>query len=145
MESCRRDSHEFRKLRSDLESHHDLSPELKDFVVQLVQPIPEDRLGFLGGASQVMAHPWFKDFDWEALRGLKMVAPYKPDITRKNVDRRISVMDLEEQLVGFKADVPKVDKSKQFHFEKYHWNNELTPEDQAYLTKRSGCGGCTMS
>eukprot|EP00299_Pterocystis_sp_00344_P013354 c6533_g1_i2.p1 GENE.c6533_g1_i2~~c6533_g1_i2.p1 ORF type:complete len:314 (+),score=52.78 c6533_g1_i2:109-1050(+) len=116
-----------------------LSANLKSFITQLTEPSPETRLGTEGGAQAVINHPWFEGFDWEGLRNGTMEAPYKPDISKKNVDRRISVMDLEEQLVGFKADVPKVDRQKQFLFEKYELNTELTEEDRQFLAKRQGC------
>lgn len=138
------DSNEYEKAKFMMDAHHDLSPEFRDFVTQLIHAIPEKRMGFKGGAAEVMSHPWFDGFDWQALRDGRMPAPYKPDITRKNVDRRISVMDLEEQLVGFKADVPRIDKSRQVHFENYHWHNELTQEDLGYLSKKSGCAMCVI-
>jgi hypothetical protein len=33
-----------------------------------------------GGIADIKAHPWFKDFDWEAFAARKMKAPYVPQV-----------------------------------------------------------------
>jgi serine/threonine kinase 32 len=44
------------------------------------------RLGY-NGNEEVKAHPWFKDFDWEALNDYKIQAPYIPDQNLENFDQ----------------------------------------------------------
>ena len=56
--------------------------ELKDLIKRLLTHSPSQRLGSLkGGALDVKAHPWFKDFDWEAFESCTMPAPYVPKVT----------------------------------------------------------------
>lgn len=38
------------------------------------------------GAAEVKSHPWFKDFDWEALRTKTMKPTYIPDKQKENFD-----------------------------------------------------------
>ncbi|CAH9126602.1 unnamed protein product [Cuscuta epithymum] len=53
-----------------------LSPEAKDLICRLVCDV-DHRLG-TGGASQIKAHPWFKDIMWDIL--YEMDAAFKPEI-----------------------------------------------------------------
>ena len=55
----------------------DWSEEAVDFVNQLIQRKPQNRLG-TNGPEEVMAHPWFKDVSWERLRRKLVPAPYMP-------------------------------------------------------------------
>lgn len=48
---------------------------------RLLTHSPSQRLGSLkGGALDVKAHPWFKDFDWQAFENQTMPAPYVPKV-----------------------------------------------------------------
>lgn len=44
-----------------------------------------NRLG-MSGIDAVKNHPWFADFDWDALRTKKMKAPFVPDASKSNYD-----------------------------------------------------------
>lgn len=56
--------------------------ELRDLVKRLLTHSPSQRLGSLkGGALDVKAHPWFKDFDWESFEKQTMPAPYIPKVS----------------------------------------------------------------
>lgn len=44
------------------------------------------RLG-VNGNEEVKAHPWFANFDWDALETHKLEAPYKPDKDCENFDQ----------------------------------------------------------
>jgi serine/threonine protein kinase len=56
--------------------------ELRDLVKRLLTHSPSQRLGSLkGGALDVKAHPWFKDFDWESFENQTMPAPYIPKVS----------------------------------------------------------------
>ena len=62
-------------------SHAIVLQELKDLVKRLLTHSPSQRLGSLkGGALDVKAHPWFKDFDWESFEKQTMPAPYIPKV-----------------------------------------------------------------
>jgi hypothetical protein len=38
------------------------------------------------GSDEVKGHPWFKGFDWNALRDKTMVPTFVPDIAKQNFD-----------------------------------------------------------
>ena len=47
--------------RGKIEWPHDISAsnDFKDLVVKLLKQIPENRIGYNGGAEEVLRHPWF--------------------------------------------------------------------------------------
>merc|ERR1712048_284821 len=107
-----------------------------DCIMGLLHPSIEDRLG--GGAvpnaEAVKDHPWFDGIDWDALGKGEFETPYKPDTSRKNVDSsRMSMMDLEEQLIGHKCNVPTIPESKQSLFEGYRAGTDLNEADIQYI------------
>lgn len=59
--------------------------EAADFVNKCLQRQASKRLG-LNGSNEVKNHPWFKDFDWEALRNKTMKATFVPDLKKANFD-----------------------------------------------------------
>ena len=58
--------------------HTQCSEEAKDFIAGLLIKEPRKRLGSVADISELMAHPWFKDFDWQALKEKRLESPYKP-------------------------------------------------------------------
>lgn len=46
---------------------------------------PSKRLG-INGSEEVKGHPWFKNFDWEALRQKTIKPTYIPDQNKENFD-----------------------------------------------------------
>jgi len=50
-------------------------------VNKLICRKPDARLG-IKGSDEVKAHPWFKGFDWNALRDKTMVPTFVPDIEK---------------------------------------------------------------
>jgi protein-serine/threonine kinase len=57
-----------------------LSAEGRSFVKGLLNRNPRHRLGANGDAKELMAHPFFRDVDWEALGRKEMVPPFKPKL-----------------------------------------------------------------
>ena len=53
--------------------------EAADFINKTLQRKPANRLG-LNGPSEVKAHIWLKDVDWQAIIEKKVVSKFKPDI-----------------------------------------------------------------
>lgn len=43
------------------------SEEFKDFINLLLKKNPEERLGTKNGIDDIKNHPWFTEFDWNAL------------------------------------------------------------------------------
>jgi serine/threonine protein kinase SCH9 len=57
-----------------------LSSEGRKFVKSLLNRNPKKRLGAHGDATELMAHPWYADIDWEALAKKHAVPPFKPKL-----------------------------------------------------------------
>lgn len=58
-----------------------LSPEGRDFVKGLLNRNPKHRLGATHDARELMAHPFFKDVDWDMLKKKQIQPPYKPHVS----------------------------------------------------------------
>ncbi|KAG0173193.1 hypothetical protein DFQ28_001228 [Apophysomyces sp. BC1034] len=57
-----------------------LSEECKDLIMGLLQRNPRERLG-KNGASEIKAHPWFKNVQWSLVANKRARAPYIPTTT----------------------------------------------------------------
>ena len=56
-----------------------ISSAARDLITRLLERRPTQRIGCLaGGASDVEKHPWFKDFDFDALAARRMTPPRQP-------------------------------------------------------------------
>ena len=72
--------------------------EAADFVNKTLQRKPANRLG-LNGPSEVKAHAWLKDVDWQSVIDKKVVPPFVPDVRppiTKNVIEKVSPEEEEE-------------------------------------------------
>lgn len=58
--------------------HTKISQEAKDFIGGLLIKDPKKRMGKQGGPAEIMAHSWFKNFDWNKLRAKSLKAMYQP-------------------------------------------------------------------
>merc|ERR1719499_2263384 len=59
--------------------------EAKDLIKNLLRSKPVKRLGVLkGGAALIRRHPWFSDFEWEALNAFKLEPPIIPEVKAPN-------------------------------------------------------------
>lgn len=57
------------------------SPECIDFIKSILQPVPENRLGFgVGGSKKIKKHPWFADVDWTKLYYKQVTPPFRPHV-----------------------------------------------------------------
>jgi len=63
----------------------DYPQEAADFINKLIQIKPANRIGSL---EEVKAHPWFKDFDWNACINKTMVPLYIPESGTDNFDAK---------------------------------------------------------
>mmetsp|Transcript_3577 Transcript_3577/g.10461 ORF Transcript_3577/g.10461 Transcript_3577/m.10461 type:complete len:801 (-) Transcript_3577:87-2489(-) len=55
-----------------------------DLVRQLLKNDPSERLPMRpGGVANLRGHKWFDGFDWDAMKALKLDAPYKPVVKSK--------------------------------------------------------------
>ncbi|KAG1669908.1 hypothetical protein FOA52_002434 [Chlamydomonas sp. UWO 241] len=77
-----------------------MSEEAKDLVSKLLERRPIKRIGcFQGRANDIKKHPWFANFDWDALSSRRMEPPRKP----KDEDSAKRKKELSE---AHKADAP---------------------------------------
>jgi serine/threonine protein kinase len=132
------ESEDYQKLQNRLRESK-MSEEAKSFILALTNPDPTQRLGVFGDVSDIMAHPWFKGFDWDLLARGQMPAPYRPDPNRKNVDVLMTLRDLEDQLVGREVSFHEIADEKQILFDGFEFNTELSEQDILFLSKTSKC------
>lgn len=77
----------------------EMSDNLKDIIMRLLDRNPETRLGSSNTTSdkeEIMAHPFFMDVDWDALLKQTLPAPYIPEI-RTDLDEPLSP-DLDQNV-----------------------------------------------
>lgn len=55
------------------------SAESVDFINDLLLRKPDKRLGSLGGAADLMNHPWLKYYPWKELESKTLLAPFIPE------------------------------------------------------------------
>jgi protein kinase A len=73
-----------------------MSPDAKDIISKLCQVAPSKRLGNLRGrASDIKAHPWFKDIDWSKMYNRQLEAPIKPHVSSATDTRNFEEYDDE--------------------------------------------------
>ncbi|CAD8051545.1 unnamed protein product [Paramecium primaurelia] len=63
-----------------------ISPVLKDLILQLLQKDPTERLGQNGGIVEILTHQWFQDVDFEAIANKQLKTPYQPEPLKYNFD-----------------------------------------------------------
>ena len=62
------------------------SQESADFINKLLERKESKRLGYKGGAKELMNHPWLKYYPWEELKSKTLLAPFIPD-PKDNYDK----------------------------------------------------------
>jgi len=55
--------------RVSLSALKNASPEFRLLIRQLLVKSPDQRLGYIGDATEVMQHPFFRDTDWDLISG----------------------------------------------------------------------------
>jgi serine/threonine protein kinase len=91
----------------------DYPPEACDFINQCIDTNPHKRLC---GLEKVKAHPWFKDFDWEALQKLKIDPIYKPDAKAQNFDQKNIDLPYDDEglLEEFERELQRLENHEPF-------------------------------
>ena len=77
-----------------------MSDNQKDFIMRLLDKNPETRLGSKGDAREVLAHPYFKDINFEKLIKKEYRSPYQPK---------------QEALTLKEDEIKKIAKSRSIH------------------------------
>jgi ribosomal protein S6 kinase alpha-5 len=68
-----------RILKTNPPMPKEFSPQVRDFITKLIMKDPVKRLGYRG-AKEVMAHPFFRDINWDKLAQKAIPAPFVPMI-----------------------------------------------------------------
>jgi protein kinase A len=67
-----------------------------NLIKKLLHTSQAKRLGrTVGGATTVMCHPWFSNFDWDALMECRLKPPYLPDA--KDPDDNSTMYEEEQE------------------------------------------------
>lgn len=80
-------------------AHQVLSDNGINFIRSLLRKETQNRLGFHNGAQDLLSHPWFADFDFEALAKRELVSPFVSSSHKSmkwqyfNVKNSVSVVD----------------------------------------------------
>ena len=74
------------------------------------------RLGYEGDGSDILAHPFFADLDFDRLLLKEMEAPFKPEVATDHIDIKFfnaknDAKDLAETYIP-EAKIKKVEKAK---------------------------------
>lgn len=77
------------------EPWEDYPPEAIDFINKCILKDPKKRIGRL---TDVKEHPWFKDFDWEALKAQTMEPLYVPnqDVSQNFDQKNVNEFDYKD-------------------------------------------------
>lgn len=65
-------------IKSKELTYSKMSDEGIDFINQLIQRKPKQRLGFSGGINALKNHPWLIEFPWGSLQDKSIRPPYRP-------------------------------------------------------------------
>lgn len=68
---------------SDLTFPEDMAADTQDFIGKLLVRDPTQRLGHgPSGSTDVKAHPYFANINWDKLYNKEVEAPWKPEVRR---------------------------------------------------------------
>jgi p70 ribosomal S6 kinase len=89
------------------------SAESKSILTQLLERNPSKRLGSNNDAKEVMAHPFFREINWQDLRTLKIKPPFKPSVRAADDCSNIDNLFTSET-------IKETPKSKEIMFEGFN-------------------------
>ena len=75
------------------------SDELVDLISKLLKKDRTQRLGYTGGITEIMAHPFFADIDIKKLESYQLEPPFQPDFTKDFFNTLTSAQDLAESII----------------------------------------------
>jgi serine/threonine protein kinase len=85
-------------VQKPVEMKEYFSPEAKSLLSQLLERNPTKRLGNNNDAHDIMAHPFFRDINWDDLRKKLIKPPYKPFTSGPEDCRNIDLMFTQEKV-----------------------------------------------
>lgn len=109
------------------------SIEAADFANKLIRRKAANRLGFYKGVAELKDHPWFVDFDWEALASKKMKAPWVPPKGDNYLGKKTEFVN-EDDLLLAEAEILIKRESVQNLFSGYFYDSKLM--EQQSTTER---------
>ena len=98
-----------------------LNPLTRNILEGLLQKDPLKRLGSVGDAEEVKAHPWFQGIDWEHLKKKKYQAPYVPEWKK---DLGLSNFDSDFTEIPLQSPLEMIDSQPNKHYSNFSYNVE---------------------
>ena len=80
------------------------------------------------GCEEVKSHPWFKDFDWDALKAKTLKPTFVPNIEKKNFDDNHvnnRGWNDEDEIQEYQALLKR--QSQKMVFESYYFDKKNVP------------------
>ncbi|CAD8133768.1 unnamed protein product [Paramecium octaurelia] len=119
----------------------DWSLDAVDFINQLLQRKPQNRLGY-SGSQEIKDHPWFAQFPWDKLQNKTLTPPFIPNATEDNFDQKQIILEDEENNELIQSNIVLLrDQSIQDQFQGYefyyHANSSSTEQSSGSSTKHS--------
>ncbi|GAA93946.1 uncharacterized protein L969DRAFT_92148 [Mixia osmundae IAM 14324] len=128
------------ELRVPAEAPQAVSQEGLACVRGLLQRDINKRLGCaaMGGLQGLKAHPWFRDFDWQAVESKSATAPFIPDSKRANFDatHELEELLLEDNPLKARKRDPKLDVDS-LSSDMRMFEEGFTPFDWTKTTRKS--------
>ena len=105
------------------------SQESADFINKLLERKESKRLGYKGGAKELMKHPWLKYYPWDELKSKTLLAPFIPD-PKDNFDKNYceSIDKITEETRYRYEDILSDPQFKNYFFDFYFNKDEVMKE-----------------
>lgn len=100
-------------------------PDSRDLCRKLLEKNEKNRMG-ANGCEEIMAHPWFKDTNWEDIISDKILPPFVP---HKDVNA-LSQRDIGQFVEGKKYQETCWNEDDELHYKNWNWTNPV-----AYATE----------
>ncbi|KAF3484058.1 protein kinase [Arthroderma uncinatum] len=88
-----------------------ITPTAEDFIIRLLDRRPENRLGANGGVSEIKAHPFFVDVDWNMVIRREYKPSFKPNYVARYFRHHGFPIPMPEEFHGFKFNQPQPKRS----------------------------------
>lgn len=99
-----------------------LSPSAKNFLEGLLKKDPSKRLGSVGGADEVKAHPWFNDINFDEVLKKKLKPVFIP-----KVESNFGLSNFDKEFTDISLISPEVSGKKFKNVDGFTWEDKPQP------------------
>lgn len=103
-----------------------LSPACRSLLRGLLHPEEDHRLGF-NGAEEVMAHEWFRGFDWDAYAHQTLAPPFRPVVDEGKANCNTAAVDFDDVLDQSSEPTERIKPEEQEQFAGFEFNTIINP------------------